>query len=53
MGDRNASWSIQVIGLNLMTKPRIGLALGILLGVNFLSTGIGYIVVSRTMKSAD
>jgi uncharacterized membrane protein HdeD (DUF308 family) len=28
------------------------IALGILLGVNFLSTGIGYIVVSRTMKPA-
>jgi uncharacterized membrane protein HdeD (DUF308 family) len=26
------------------------IALGILLGVNFLSTGIGYIVVSRTMR---
>jgi uncharacterized membrane protein HdeD (DUF308 family) len=29
------------------------IALGILLGVNFLSTGIAYIIVSRTMKSAD
>lgn len=28
------------------------IALGILLGVNFLSTGIGYIVVSRTMRPA-
>ncbi len=29
------------------------ITLGILLGVNFLSTGIGYIVVSRAMKSVD
>ena len=27
------------------------ITLGILLGVNFLSTGVGYIVVSRSMKS--
>lgn len=29
------------------------IALGILLGVNFLSTGVGYMVVSRTMGAAS
>jgi len=29
------------------------ITLGILLGVNFLSTGVGYIVVSRSMKSDE
>lgn len=29
------------------------ITLGILLGVNFLSTGVGYIVVSRSMSSGE